>query len=34
MRNVQEVVALFGELADDGRLLRITGFFGLPPAAS
>ena len=24
----------FGELADDGRLLRITGFFGMPPAAS
>jgi hypothetical protein len=24
----------FGELADDGRLRRITGFFGPPPAAS
>jgi hypothetical protein len=24
----------FGELADDGRLRRITGFFGSPPAAS
>jgi hypothetical protein len=24
----------FGELADDGRLRRIVGFFGRPPAAS